>query len=548
MKTNQGGFPFLSLVPIVLFFTIVLYVCCHYVFNKIGIAKFIYLELDRDIIEWCSTTIIMVFLIFIAIIHYYKSELKDTIAECEREKSNFNKQLEKQYTEKETNLNNLISAKEQDIARREQIVLGFTNSLDKEKYCAELIADFKTILYDEVSDRLENQKFRAPRAAETVRLLRAEAAQSIRELKEYKYNERIRIEAIQNEAQQMKSLAMIEREEERRITSFVEERLKQKKPFCDIAELYADALSVAYEKIAEQLIDRVRPAFVTATLIKNELKKQIRNATYESKLLKYRWDFLLSSFPDLKEYVSDDESLMSMAEYASISEFNEQRDKARDYLSEDEYNNLTDVEKYQLALDRYKERRRSNAWIAGVEYEMYCSYYLREQGFTVVEHGIIMRKADLGRDIIAYKDGDTYIIQCKRYSLRNTDGTDKFVHENVICQLFGTTIEYKVTNPNNRLFANENKIIPVLYTTGRLSKMAETFANHLKVKVERIDIEDYPMIKCNINNGNKIYHLPFDQQYWNTKIEQSGECYAWTVQEAEEKGFRRARRWLGIDD
>ena len=54
---------------------------------------------------------------------------------------------------------------------------------------------------------------------------------------------------------------------------------------------------------------------------------------------------------------------------------------------------------------------------------------------------------------------------------------------------------------------------------------------------------DYPMIKCNINEGRKIYHLPFDQQYWNTRIENEGELYAWTVKEAEEAGFRRAKRW-----
>jgi hypothetical protein len=52
------------------------------------------------------------------------------------------------------------------------------------------------------------------------------------------------------------------------------------------------------------------------------------------------------------------------------------------------------------------------------------------------------------------------------------------------------------------------------------------------------------MIKCNINNGNKIYHLPFDQQYYRTKIELPGEFYAWTVEEAVNAGFRRARRYM----
>lgn len=43
----------------------------------------------------------------------------------------------------------------------------------------------------------------------------------------------------------------------------------------------------------------------------------------------------------------------------------------------------------------------------------------------------------------------------------------------------------------------------------------------------------------------KIYHLPFDQQYDNVKINKPGECFAFTVKEAEGKGFRRAYKWFG---
>ena len=50
------------------------------------------------------------------------------------------------------------------------------------------------------------------------------------------------------------------------------------------------------------------------------------------------------------------------------------------------------------------------------------------------------------------------------------------------------------------------------------------------------------MIKCNVNdNGEKIYHLPFDPYYDKVKIKtERGEFYAHTVKEATEKGFRRA--------
>lgn len=49
-------------------------------------------------------------------------------------------------------------------------------------------------------------------------------------------------------------------------------------------------------------------------------------------------------------------------------------------------------------------------------------------------------------------------------------------------------------------------------------------------------------IKCNVNQGNKIYHLPFDQQYDRTQICKPGEFYAYTVKEAVTAGFRRAYR------
>jgi hypothetical protein len=47
-----------------------------------------------------------------------------------------------------------------------------------------------------------------------------------------------------------------------------------------------------------------------------------------------------------------------------------------------------------------------------------------------------------------------------------------------------------------------------------------------------------------MRDGEKIYHLPFDQQYDRTKIRPgTGEKYAYTVAEAENDGFRRAWKW-----
>ena len=83
---------------------------------------------------------------------------------------------------------------------------------------------------------------------------------------------------------------------------------------------------------------------------------------------------------------------------------------------------------------------------------------------------------------------------------------------------------------------------PIFITTTELSDMAKEFANQLGVTPMKIPMGEYPMIKCNNNNGERIYHLPFDQQYHRTEIRNEGEFYAWTVKEATSKNFRRAMR------
>jgi hypothetical protein len=88
-------------------------------------------------------------------------------------------------------------------------------------------------------------------------------------------------------------------------------------------------------------------------------------------------------------------------------------------------------------------------------------------------------------------------------------------------------------------------------TSTKLSERAKQFADQLGIRVsEGQPLASYPSIKCNISrrDGEKIYHLPFDQQYDKTVIEtRRGECFVATVGEAEAQGFRRAFRWKGTE-
>lgn len=105
-------------------------------------------------------------------------------------------------------------------------------------------------------------------------------------------------------------------------------------------------------------------------------------------------------------------------------------------------------------------------------------------------------------------------------------------------QLYGTTIAYKVEK--GHLFLPHG----IFITNIDLSDTAKKFAAFLDISVIKQPMGDYPVIKCNVNQGNKIYHLPFDQQYDRTQICKPGEFYANTVKEAVDAGFRRAYRHI----
>jgi hypothetical protein len=127
------------------------------------------------------------------------------------------------------------------------------------------------------------------------------------------------------------------------------------------------------------------------------------------------------------------------------------------------------------------------------------------------------------------------VIQCKRWA------KEKTIHEKHIFQLFGTGFVLSMKEKKKTVHS-------VFYTTTTLSKLAKSCAKKLDIEVfENFDMEEYPLIKCNIGHSEKgkekIYHLPFDQQYDRIIIQpKKGEKFVSTVQEAEDLGFRRALR------
>ena len=329
---------------------------------------------------------------------------------------------------------------------------------------------------------------------------------------------------------------------QKKFNAVLADLIKSKTPFKDVAALKADFETCIFEKDEHYLRYKSHPAVSAANKVK-EIRDTYKASLFESKQMLYKYEFLLSVFPELKDSFDDEEALVHIKDqYATFDDYNDNRDHTRDWLTDEEYHKLSVDERNQLALDRYKTRKKSN-WEIGIEYELYIGYLLREgkkpfdSRWHVVQFGEKNGVEDLGRDIIADRIGSdgkrtVYIIQCKRWSQQ------KIVHENAICQLFGTTIEYKIKHRNLLYY----DFAPVFITTTDLSDMANEFAKQLGVHVMKIPMGDYPMIKCNINNGEKIYHLPFDQQYHRAEITKEGEFYATTVKEATDRGFRRAMR------
>ena len=323
---------------------------------------------------------------------------------------------------------------------------------------------------------------------------------------------------------------------------------KETNPFRQTASCIADLQTLNYKSEENFLKYKKRSAYKAAEVV-SDLRKTTKNAIQKEREATYKLETIISLFPELETYIYNKDELVELCKFNSSEDLKKNYDCARDYLSKEEYSQLTPVERNQLALDRYIEKRNKSNWAIGRDYEMSCAYILEKEGYFVEMNGILNKFGDLGRDIIAHRefknnlfDWDSkfeiLVIQCKYWSNKRE------IHENVIMQLYGTYIAYRIEQEQQGYMRFINKITPVLMipSFSVLSETAKRFVETLDIKLVIQDMVEFPRIKCNINGTNKIYHLPFDQQYDNTQIKNKGEFYAFSVKEAEEKGFRRAMR------
>lgn len=295
------------------------------------------------------------------------------------------------------------------------------------------------------------------------------------------------------------------------------------------------------EQISNYLRRKKRPARKAAEEVRLA-KKEAREYKQEVELARNRVELYERLAPWLMDYaeISLEDMLNSLREEKKIhTELDEQEDPVAKYVPKSEWHKLSISERNQLALERYVAHRKKSLWQIGIDYERYVGYEFEKRGNQVQYHGALNGKSDLGIDLICENEKIVYIVQCKRLSKVK----EIPVRENIVAQIYGASELYKMKHNITK------EVIPVLVTTYDLSEEAKSFAEYLNVRVlSNYELSDYPMIKCNISNntGEKIYHLPMDQQYDNVIIGNvEGEFYAKTVDEAESKGFRRAYRWSG---
>jgi hypothetical protein len=125
--------------------------------------------------------------------------------------------------------------------------------------------------------------------------------------------------------------------------------------------------------------------------------------------------------------------------------------------------------------------KHSNAVNIGDKYEKHIaeSYYtFNDEGWTVEYFGINKRLEDLGRDLIATRENETVIIQCKCWA------QPAIIHERHIFQLYGTLSLYKLEHPSENVSGT-------FFASTTLSEEAKHAANVLGIKVyENVKLND----------------------------------------------------------
>jgi hypothetical protein len=399
------------------------------------------------------------------------------------------------------------------------------------------------IFYSWFSDKLEKAKQYDEKKSESDRL-----ARSVSQLKNEKEAMRKDVERLATQFEKEKDALKKEREA-------LETLFKEKtKGFPWLADAHAEYQRLQDSKEVRYLQTKSHPAPAKADKLR-QVSSERRKAEKAARVADHLLDYCRFLAPWLDDYIGIEAKELDqiIANIHSSWEVEEEEidEEVKRKIGPTKWDTLTLGERLQRKLNWYWEKPNKSNWQIGRDYERYIGYLYEQKGWNVYYHG---KKGfeDLGRDLICKKDKNVEVIQCKYWS------KDKSIHEKHVYYLFGTVVEYYLEN-----FAYEKDMIqlslfpelvskgnvrPKLVITTEVTPKAAQVAKLLGVDIQIIPFQRYPSIKCNVSrkDGEKIFHLPFDQQYDTILIEEERlERYVDTVYEAESLGFRHAYRWKG---
>lgn len=300
-----------------------------------------------------------------------------------------------------------------------------------------------------------------------------------------------------------------------------------------LSEYIAEAFRAPDMACALALETKKHPAHKAAYEVRR-IAQEKKELLQRVKKLVYTLKTYHEYYPVLEQYHDD---ILNEEATLVLDDDDPDIDLVSRYISKEEYEHLSTAERNQRALENWIARPKSNVEI-GRMFERYLGSLYEEDCWHVSYIGAIEGIEDMGRDLICIKGNEVQVVQAKFWAKHRT------IHEKHIFQLHGTSILLQMT----RADLKGKEILPVFATTTKLSPTAQYAADALGVTVHDYEMDwDYPMIKCNVNGRDQIYHLPFDQQYDRVRIDPTrGECYVKTAAEAEELGFRRAMRHIAF--
>lgn len=499
--------------------------------------------------SWESKLIIygVIAIIILIAVLFFKCRIRaDTIAELKgklKTTQRENDQIMRQNREMQIRTDNLELLRAEYLRLREQLVdnaynICFKNgkkhtietTIELQKNLRDILKDYESII-DDPTEKINSvssliadyitypilleEKYTESRRGLTIREIRKEAQEILRKQYEVFYETE-------------KKMAVIERTD--CFLKILELQNSNSKMASYFSKIIADVETADFELYIKSLDYGNSVERQTKIQSIRDIKAEAKEKIEKHKWAEYQLAYLLAAYPDLEKIVDED-----FDEKSTDTPTNKDGDPISNYLSETEWRTLSETQRNQLALDRYVSSNRKTKWQIGRDYELYIGYLYEKKGYTVDYCGSYLKYGDLGRDLIVKGNEKTYIVQCKYWSQK------KEIHEKHIMQLYGSLIAYRLEN-------KAKNVTGVFVTNINLSETAKKFAKMLKITtVENKEQGDFPRIKCNINyrdyGKTLIYHLPMDDMYDSVKIDKPGEFYAFTVEEAERRGFRRAFKW-----